>query len=102
LTSDLSSAAPGSLNVNLLLLPRIKYYSPTLRHISFLLILPPGFLVGSAVSQLKLQGAALARSFLREDGLEPPLEVVQKAALERESLLSTRYRGVDIATGTRL
>jgi len=54
------------------------------------------------VSQLKLQGAALARSFLREDGLEPPLEVVQKAALERESLLSTRYRGVDIATGTRL
>jgi len=61
-------------------------YTPTLRHLSLLFTLPLGFFVGSVVTQLKQQGAALARSPLREGlegGVEPDEEAVQKAALDR-------------------
>jgi len=60
-------------------------YVPTLRHLSLLFTLPLGFFVGSVITQLKLQGAALATSPLREGGVEPDEEAVQKAAIERES-----------------
>jgi len=84
-------------------------YTPSLRHLSLLFTLPLGFFVGSVITHLKLQGAALATSPLREGGVEPEEEAVRRAAIEREfslllqtaQYLAARKKTLSLTTHTR-